>query len=534
MAARIVEYTQQTSPSPASARALPYARQMDVSGASERAASELAGAASDLRRASATLQARDEEEGRAWASDVISGARLQWTQQLIDRQARAEAGAKDFTPNLIKDFDEYANKTIETAPTNAARNFIRERLMSLRDGIGQSAMEFEAKARVDYRADKINGAFDNVAKLMNTDPSQYQTALAEQLAIVDGAAIDPISKSKIKQAGIEKVSAAAVWAQIQKSPQTFLDSIGFEGGVGKVARKTSGDLTGVTGNLAFDALPFEKRVQMFESAVRTKAQIDIDAERATEKERKILSDNAMKEAWRRMDAGKLTKGYIETIAPLLSPAEYKSLLEARKGGGGTKTDPGVYRHLQELLYSDPIAAEKYAFEQHRNGNLSNTDLSASLGRARELSRSGGPKSEYERSRSYIVGSLDPGPMVQDPVGRSRMAEALDMFDRWVEAGKGKRTDDEIKTRGREVVDQFRFIDLSQTVVALPQPRSGQIRRNPGDVAGMEADIRAAGAKAKAKFESGALNETDYQLEIDTLNRWRKAIMNAPQPQGTKK
>ncbi len=530
MAARIIEYTQQTSPSANLARALPYA-----SGREFSTGEDLAGAARDLRQASHILQARDEEEARAWSADVIANARLQWTQHLIDRKTKAEPGAKDFTPLFIKDFDEYANKTIEGASTNAARNFVRDRLTALRTDLGQSAMEFEAKARVDYRADKISSAFDSVSKLMNIDPSQYEVALAEQLAIVDAADIDPINKSRIKQAGIEKVSAAAVWSQIQKSPQAFLDSIGFEAGGDGRTRKSSGDLTGITGNMPFDALPFEKRVQMFEGAVRAKAQIDADATRAAKEQRELLAGNAMKEAWRRLDQGKLSKDYIETISPLLSPAEYKSLLEARKGGGaGSKTDAGAFRHLQELLYSNPQEAEKYAFTAHRNGLLSNTDLSSALTRARELGRSEGPKSEYERSRKYVVGSLDPGPMVQDPVGRSRLAEALDTFDRWVDAGKGQRTDEEIRIRGREIVDQFKFIDLSQTVVALPQPRGSQVRRNIGDIAGMEADIRAAGLKARQNFESGKWSEADYKLEIQILNRWRTAIMNAPAPQGPKK
>lgn len=527
MPARIVEYAQQTSPA-SSPNSLPYA-----SGQSAATSNDLAISASNLRHAAATLQARDEEEARVWAADVVSGARLQWTQHLIDRQNKAQPGADGFTPAFIKDFDEYADDAIEKAPTNAARGFVRDRMMALREGLGQSALEFEAKARVDYRADKISGAFDNVAKLMNTDPSQYKEALAEQLAIVDGIAIDPISKSRIKQAGIEKVSAAAVWSQIQKSPQAFMESIGFGGGAGGLTRKTSGDLTGVTGNAAFDALPFEKRVQMFEGAVRTKAQMDADTERAVKAERELLSSNALKEAFRRLDQGKLTKNYIEQISPLLSPAEYKSLLEARKSGvDGNKTDPGAFRQLQELLYTNPQEAEKYAFTAHRNGHLSNEHLSSTLSRARELSRSEGPKSEYERSRQYIVGSLDPGPMVQDPVGRSRLAEALDTYDRWM--GAGKRTDEEVKQRGREIVDQFKFIDLSQTVVALPHPRSGQIRRNLSDVAGMEADIRAAGAKARADLANGKLSPSDYQLEIETLNRWRKAVVDAPAPQVTKK
>jgi hypothetical protein len=312
-----------------------------------------------------------------------------------------------------------------------------------------------------------------------------------------------------------------------------LDSIGFNGPADGKVRKTSGDLAGVTGNAPFDALPFDKRVQLFEGAVRAKAQIDADSDRLVKEQRTQLAEGAMKQAYKLQSEGKLTKTYVEKISPLLSPSEYKSLLTSMDG---KRPDAATYSQLQKLIYTNPQEAERYAFTAHGNGNLSNEHFAAALTKAREIQRTEGPKSEFERSRAYIVGSLDPGPMVQDPVGRSRLAEALDTFDRWVQAGGNKpRTDEEIKARGREVVDQYKFIDLSQSVIALPHPRSGQIRRNPSDVMGMQADVVSAANKAKAEFEAGRLTEADYKLEMETLNRWRKAIASAPQPkpQGNK-
>jgi len=232
----------------------------------------------------------------------------------------------------------------------------------------------------------------------------------------------------------------------------------------------------------------------------------------------------MKEAWGRLASGKLTRAYVEEIRPVLDPNEYHSLLvgmKAEGSGAGQKTDPATFRHLQELLYTDPEEAEKYAFKAHKNGLLSNEHLSSGLSRARDLDRSEGPKSEYERSRKLLIGSLDPGPMVPDPVGRSRLAEATDEFDRWVSSGK--RTDKEINDRSRELIGQYKFIDMSNSVIALPSPRSGQIRRSPNDRDGMQADLLQAAKKAEEKRKSGEYSEADYANEMGILNRWRKTI-----------
>lgn len=533
----VVEYRQRISPDTASGAGFANARPVEfMSGGATGEDYTRAGAL--LKQGAWDLRAANEEEARAWSADVMAKARLEWTTHFLDRQTKAPPGAPGFTPALLEDFDKYVDKTVESAGTDISKNFIRDRLLDFRTSLGESSLAFEAKARIDHRSDQFTSAIQTTQKLMNTDPGQYKIALAEQLAVIDASDMPPVQKSAMRQKAIDDISLAATWSQIQRSPKDFMDSIGFgqpDHAMGGKTRKSSGDLAGLTGNTAFDALPFDKRVHMFESAVRLKAQNDADADRVVKEQAKTLSDNAMKEGWNRLFSGKLTNAYIEEIRPLLNPSEYHSLLVAKKGeGGGQKTDPGTYRKLQELIYSDPKEAEKFAFTAHKAGLLSNEHLSSGLTRARELDRSEGPKSEYERSRRFIVGSLDPGQMVPDPVGKSRMAEALDTFDRWVDAGGGKRTDDEIQKRGREVVDQYKMIDLSQTALALPSPRSGPIRRNVADRVGMQQDILAAARKADQKRSSGDLSEADYKLEMDILNRWRK-VATAPLPaQGPKK
>jgi hypothetical protein len=471
------------------------------------------------------MREREEEDARAWSAEMLSRSRLDWQTHLTERQAQAKPGAYDFTPGILSDFDKYSEDTLSAAPTPVAREFLKQRLLDLRTSVGTQASTFEANARIDHRVDQFTNAASNVAKLMGSDPTQYQVALSEQLAVIDASALPPIKKSEIRQKTIDRVSEAAVQAQIQRSPTAFLESIGI-GPTGSKTRRSAGELLGQTGNLPFDAMAADKRVKLFDAAIRQQAQLDSDAAIAADKMRKQISDDSMKEAWNRLEKGKLKMDYVESIRPFITHTEYRTLLkemrpDAPTGPAVQKTDPATFRELQSLLYTDPEAAAKFAMRSHQAGLLSNENLSQAMGRARDIGRAEGPKSPYERNRQYIVQSMDPGPMVPDPVGRSRMADAIQMFDTWVKDNP-KVSEADLEKRAREVVGQHKLINFTDTSLALPQPRSGTIRRN-ADPAGATQDIVAAANNAKRKLANKQITQKEYEDEMAVLNRWRTAV-----------
>lgn len=169
----------------------------------------------------------DEEQARAWASSASSGARLQWSQEFVRRQSTAEPGAPNFTGSMLEDFDKYADETVQKAPTGRSQFFVSQRMEELRAELGQKASVYEATARIDWRRDQFKASAQNIAKLMNTDPSQYEPALAAQLSLIDSSEMPQEAKSKTRDEMINLVSGAAVYAQVQRSPLAFLQSIGF-------------------------------------------------------------------------------------------------------------------------------------------------------------------------------------------------------------------------------------------------------------------------------------------------------------------
>jgi hypothetical protein len=483
------------------------------------------------RQLAFSMQAKQEEEGRAWAASAISEARLKWTQEMVTRQEQADPSATGFTPKFIEDFDSYSAEAVGNAPTEAAKRFLGERLGDLRATLGAHAMQFEAQARIDYRTDQFNSGIQNTARLMNTDPNQYQTALGEQLGIIESSALPPVKKSEMRDRAINAISGAAVMSQIQKSPEQFLQMIGFRDPESPLhkARLSSGEVKGETGFQPFDVLPFDKRMAFVEQALRLKAQIDADADRAAVAAQKNMREAAVKEGWSRFYNKNLTLDYIEQVRPVLDPQEYKAFRDAL-ANPGQKDEPSTFRDLETLMAAQRYgAARAFAFKSHEAGLLSNSTLSSVVNRIVEAQKAAdgkenGPKSPFERGMAYVVRSMDPGPLVPDPVGRSRMAEAIRDYENWYKSGP--HTDEQIQEYTEKLVPRYKLIDFKDTVLQLPQPLYGTIRRNAQDTVGMEADLVAAGKATQKAKDEGKLTPNQYDQEMKRLARWRDAMKKA--------
>lgn len=552
---RIVQYEQRIQPN--GGGVTPYAHAPKIEGVG------LGGIVDAIDAFMSNYNKRQEEQARAWAADALSQARLDWTAQLVERQANVTPGALDFTADFVRDYDEYANKLFESAPTDTARKYLHERMSELRSQMGEKAITFESQARIDYRNDKFNKAIDNSQKLMNTDDSQYEVVLAERLAEIDASAMPPKQKSEIRERAIEKISEAAVWSQINKSPTSFLNSIGLGThgvhGVGPtvidaktgaiISQGNFGDETnpggpkgpmGKTGNKPFDMLTFDRRTQFVAQALNLKNSIDNEADRASEKDRKLTADYYMKEAFARANPIKgqkpLDRAFVEEARQWVTSHEYSSLLkllESPDGDGGSKTNPESWRKLNSMLYTAPNLVYGEALRMHKVGDLSNSDLSSILTKANSLERQGGPKTEYERSRQRIIDNLDPGPLVQDPVGRTRMAEAIYEYDAWVESNRGKKTDKEIADYGAEIIKRYKFIDLSKSSGLMPQPRTGTIDRSATREQKLK-QIGDAWNRAKELHKQGKMPKAEFDAEAERLRNWWQAVEKEAAAQQEKK
>lgn len=179
-------------------------------------------------------QKKEREDAAAWSAEQMGNARLHWTQQQIDREQNAPAGAKDYTGTLTKDFDAYTDEALLSAPNDESRNYLRERLTAMKSDIVGRGMQFEARSRLDDRVEKIGKGIDQSRIAVDLDPSQHQSALAENLATLDQLDIPAPAKVKLREDAIQKISFAAVAARMKSNPNDVLSQLSSEDGGGAV------------------------------------------------------------------------------------------------------------------------------------------------------------------------------------------------------------------------------------------------------------------------------------------------------------
>jgi len=112
------------------------------------------------------------EEDIAWLSKASSDDQLKWMQTFTERQNAAPAGAPDFTPQLLGEFDQYVNQAVTNAPERI-RPAYRESLTRLRTHLGGDALKFEATSRRNHLVSQYAEAAQADAASIALNPALY-------------------------------------------------------------------------------------------------------------------------------------------------------------------------------------------------------------------------------------------------------------------------------------------------------------------------------------------------------------------------
>src|SRR3990167_8728393 len=208
------------------------------------------------------------------------------------------------------------------------------------------------------------------------------------------------------------------------------------------------------------------------------------AERLADKRLKESQEAVEKDGWDMWRQGKLDQDRLTANRTNLSANQVEAFSRVLIGGDKIN-DRDAFADLQKSLHSDPQEAERMAYLYHKDGLINDGTLASTVEKARTFSRQEGPKSQYERSRDFIRGSLDPGPLVNDPIARERMEEALQLYDGY--AGEKVRPDEELDAKARNIVERFRLFDLTRARFSLPVPYGASVAREAVDLSAVEAE-----------------------------------------------
>jgi len=191
-----------------------------------RAAAGVAQALESIAADQAQLRAferqKAEERAAVWANDQLMGVRSRWLEELQKRQESAEGAAAGFTLQTLTDFDAQADEIIKQAPTEASRNWLKDRLGALRLSLQQDALAFEAQRGVEFKVDGLERAVDAARTAAEFRPQDFATLAAEQRAAIEASGLPADAQAKLTQKSVGAIAAAAVQGMIRRDPYAAL------------------------------------------------------------------------------------------------------------------------------------------------------------------------------------------------------------------------------------------------------------------------------------------------------------------------
>lgn len=163
------------------------------------------------------LRVQQEEDARAYAGKALSDAHVLWQDNLQQRQQSAQPGAPDFTPGVLKDFDDWSKIAIEQAPTPDAKRYLGQHLISYRTQLASQALNFEGQARIGWRTDEFTKSVDNWAVTVAKDPSKYDLAVSALNETMPS--VGPLQQEKLRDYMRKSLVQGAAAGQVQANPE---------------------------------------------------------------------------------------------------------------------------------------------------------------------------------------------------------------------------------------------------------------------------------------------------------------------------
>lgn len=223
---RIQPYEQQT----ATPRPIPRTVDLDTgagigSGALGRAFESIA---DDQLRLKQFEQQKAEERAAVWANEQVTSMRSRWLEELPKRQEAASETAEGFTLQTLTDFDAQSDEVIKQAPTEASRNWLKDRLSQVRLGLQADALGFEAQRGVEFKVNGLTRSVDNARIAAEFRPDEFPNLAAEQLAAIRASGLSADAQSKLIQDATHKLASASVQGMIRRNPYDALKELNNE------------------------------------------------------------------------------------------------------------------------------------------------------------------------------------------------------------------------------------------------------------------------------------------------------------------
>lgn len=160
---------------------------------------------------------QQKEDAIAWVSKASSDDQIKWMTRLEELKLAAEPGAPDFTPRLLKEFEDYSAKALENAP-DEARSFYAADMDRRRVYLASQALPFQSAQMRLHNESQYAAGLDADARSIALDPGLYDESRARRLAVLNESSLPASVKTKLIGDAEATMAYAAGAAMIDRDP----------------------------------------------------------------------------------------------------------------------------------------------------------------------------------------------------------------------------------------------------------------------------------------------------------------------------
>lgn len=173
----------------------------------------------DVSQIAGVMHLQEQQDAQASVAKQIGDDKVQWLQYAQQAKDAAPPGAPNFTPDLLKNYDDYAQESLDKMPDGPAKRFYSDHLTSFRTSLASDAITFQAQQHRAYNVDQYSQGNDSAARIVAMDPTQYGQTRAQQLALIDSSTLDAPTKAKLADNFKDMASTAAGTRMVNDNPQ---------------------------------------------------------------------------------------------------------------------------------------------------------------------------------------------------------------------------------------------------------------------------------------------------------------------------
>lgn len=187
------------------------------------------------KEAERIAKAKEREDAAAWTANAMSAAHVQWIDRSRSAMDEAAPGAPDFSAQMLKEYDNYTAEQLKQAPNDTAKQYMGERLSSLRTNLYGRWVNFQAEAGVQERNRVWGQTSKNIEAVAARDPEQAKIMLAEAQATLRDS-----QHKEWAAATFDKIQAptivAAVQGMVERNPAGALKLLDQYFGIAETKR----------------------------------------------------------------------------------------------------------------------------------------------------------------------------------------------------------------------------------------------------------------------------------------------------------